>query len=90
MSPLAHSIWLSDGIVLKQHIDHIQGNEEVEKQSPITEGVESESENWSYRMPVKYEYSVHIAIKFSTSEVPNKYPARNQQSPQRLIKQTDI
>ena len=57
LSLLTYSIQLNDGRVWKRHMDHIQETEEREKQSSISEGVESELEDWSYSIPVEDEHS---------------------------------
>ena len=91
LSPLTYPTQLNDGRVWKRNIDHIQETEEREKQNSIPESVELELEDWSYSIPVDDKHCVfQPTAATDASEVPNRYPARNQRAPQRLIEQTDI
>ena len=75
LSPLTYSIQLKDGRVWKRHIDHIQQNDESEKQNPVPEVVKPE--DWLYSMPVQGECDVSQSDT-TTDTVPNRYPVQLQ------------
>ena len=73
------------------YVDHIQQNAERDTPGTIPQGIESEPEDWSYSISGEEESGVlQPNAATDTSEVLNRYPARNRRAPQRLIEQTDI